>query len=143
MRWRWRLECFPSTDIIYTYVSLVHRVLCAILSLEIYKPKVLTEINFCLLIVFILFDRCTHYISGYYKWIVARYVWVCNRIAFTCLKSVAGKNIDLSYKAGLQINVTTCINFKCLQNCKKYLSNIVVSLLRLLVSLYDSIVNDE
>lgn len=113
--------------------------------LEIYKPKVLTEINFCLLIVFILFDRCTHYISGYYKWIVARYVWVCNRIAFTCLKSVAGKNIDLSYKAGLQINVTTCINFKCLQNCKKYLSNIVVSLfnLRLLVSLYDSIVNDE
>lgn len=59
------------------------------------------------------------------------------------LKSVAGKNIDLSYKAGLQINVTTCINFKCLQNCKKYLSNIVVSLLRLLVSLYDSIVNDE
>lgn len=66
-----------------------------------------------------------------------------NSLGFTCLKSVAGKNIDLSYKAGLQINVTTCINFKCLQNCKKYLSNIVVSLLRLLVSLYDSIVNDE
>lgn len=58
------------------------------------------EINFCLLIVFILFDRCIYYIFGYYKWIVVRYVWVCNRIVFICLKSVVGKNIDLFYKVG-------------------------------------------